>query len=467
MRTTIILILITLIAPAVGLSETTYDPPAIVKTIAPFVEEQTLVVVRIDFSRLDVEATWARFQELFDATKDHDVKDLVAAKGEVKRWTKDFIEAGGRDLFFVFSLADLPANPYFVVVPLQPGAKVDVLSELVTTGKVEPANTQPVKQRRRGGPFGCRAAGKIKNVIVAGSTEKLELLRAAKGVDRPELSKAFAAAGDSFVQIAVLPTADSRRVIEDMMPELPKVIGGGPSTVLTRGLTWAAIGVNAPPKMSVRLVVQSKDEESAKAFGDLVPKIVKALVCEPLGFSTTRQDQLPKIKELTLMLTPKIEGNRLKLTLNHEQTNTLINDLLAPPLRKARIKARRTTAMLNAREICKAVYIYEANHNGQWPANFQVLVEKKLLPAKMLVNPRLPNRKVGYVYIKPPVPFRKLKKLQETILIYEVHDKWGEGICVGFADGHVQFISHEARFKKLLGNSLAQKAPDASEPKGK
>ncbi|MCK4624719.1 MAG: hypothetical protein KAV00_05360, partial [Phycisphaerae bacterium] len=304
MRTITILILVALVMPAVAPAGQAYDAAAITKTIAPFVDDQTLVVIRIDFSRLDVDATWARFMELLKVTKDHDVKDIVGAKGEVERWVKDFVKAGGKDFFFVFSLADLPAEPYFVVVPLRPGAKAEVLTGLVTSGKAEAAKSRPAKRRKSGGLFGCPAAGKIKNAIVAGSPEQLKRLRAANGVDRPNLPKAFAAAGDSSVQILLLPTPDTRRVIEEMMPELPKEIGGGPSTVLTRGLIWAAIGINAPPKMSVRLIVQSKDTASAKAFRDLVPRIVKSLVCEPLGFSKTRQANLPKIKKLTRMLTP-------------------------------------------------------------------------------------------------------------------------------------------------------------------
>jgi len=59
----------------------------------------------------------------------------------------------------------------------------------------------------------------------------------------PELTAAFEAAGDSAVQVALIPPAYAARVIDELMPEFPKQLGGGPTTVLTRGISWAAAGI--------------------------------------------------------------------------------------------------------------------------------------------------------------------------------------------------------------------------------
>ena len=46
-----------------------------------------------------------------------------------------------------------------------------------------------------------------------------------------------------------------------MMPNLPKELGGGPITTITRGLSWTAIGLTPDPEPSVQLVVQGKDAD--------------------------------------------------------------------------------------------------------------------------------------------------------------------------------------------------------------
>ena len=67
-----------------------------------------------------------------------------------------------------------------------------------------------------------------------------------------------------------------------------------------------------------------------------------------------------------------------------------------------------------------------------------------------LRNPRQPQREVGYVYVKPVKNPRP-----DTLVVYEAHDDWDGGVNVLFADGHVQFIGDEARFRKELAAAKA------------
>ena len=101
-----------------------------------------------------------------------------------------------------------------------------------------------------------------------GSPAALERVRRAAAAPRPELSAAFAAAGGEAVaaRLLILPSADSRRVLEEMVPNFPAELGGGPMTDLTRGMIWAALGLEIGPQPSLRLVAESKDASAAKAL---------------------------------------------------------------------------------------------------------------------------------------------------------------------------------------------------------
>src|SRR6185503_1130693 len=114
----------------------------------------------------------------------------------------------------------------------------------------------------------ARAA--LHGAAVCGSGETIERLKTIKAVPRPELAKAFALAGDTAAQFIFSPTDDTRRVLREMLPRLPDELGGGSGKMLADGVQWAVISANAPPKLSLDLRVQSKDEDSAVALRGLV-----------------------------------------------------------------------------------------------------------------------------------------------------------------------------------------------------
>jgi prepilin-type processing-associated H-X9-DG protein len=175
------------------------------------------------------------------------------------------------------------------------------------------------------------------------------------------------------------------------------------------------------------------------------------LIFEPLGYGKALQEKLPNIGELTEMLTPDVVGNRLSLVLDDKQINRVILEMLVPAFREARVRARRVTSGHNMRQVASAALQYAMQHDGIWPENLQTLVKAKQLSAKLLVNPARPQRKPGYVYLRPSVPLPKLARSGvATVLLYEAYDKWDGGINVGFADAHVEWVVDEGYFKKLL-----------------
>src|SRR5207245_1569407 len=124
----------------------------------------------------------------------------------------------------------------FVIVPLGEGADAKAIAGLLDFHLLE------------NGP-----REKVGDAVFAGSWVSRQVVGALKSVARPELAKAFAAAGDGAAQVALIPPPHLTRIIDEMMPTLPKEVGGGSSKVLTRGVKWAALGLDASPKMALRL----------------------------------------------------------------------------------------------------------------------------------------------------------------------------------------------------------------------
>lgn len=428
------------------MAQTPVSPVQYANTIAPFIDDQTFAAARLDVSGIDVEAFINKVLEFLPKESQDEITipeevtvEINAAKALGIQWQQVFLQAGGKDIYGVYSMNDFPY--FFVVVPLKPGADVPMLKSWLAT----------VAKACDVGEFGSEQIG---NVLVAGRKETMERIRMLNSAARPELTAAFAAAGDAAVQVLLLPTPDQRRVIEEMMPSLPLPKGEVPSSTLTRGIHWAAVGVNLPPQMSLNVTVKSKDEQAAQNLKHLIDQFFAYIS------SVHEVQQLfPNMKELLQRVTPTVKADRLELVLSPRQTETLIQDILKPMFVVLRAEAILTQSLAHMRQILVACNSYANDHQDQWPETLQILVEAQTLDAKLLTNPRRPKQKVGYAYIKPG-PNRKKFLTARHIVMHEIFDTWPQmhGICVGFMDGHVERVGQKERFEKMLAETQARNA---------
>jgi len=107
----------------------------------------------------------------------------------------------------------------------------------------------------------------------------------------------------------------------------------------------------------------------------------------------------------------------------------------------------RVKSAVNMDRILKACRTYAAEHDKRWPESLTELSGYGV-GEETFVNPRQPDRRLGYVYLKPPVNPPK-----DRIVLYEASDTWGEGINVGYADFRVRFIRDQSEFQEQLRES--------------
>ncbi len=282
-------VMLTLILPLLALRAGEFDAEARARAIAPFVDEQTVAVAHIDLSRIDADAILDWAVEVGRLDK----KDLEEPRRGLRDWLTDLTKAGGKDLYFVISLADLPNDSPLAVVPLAAGADAEAVRRVLNRAK----------------DLGRLRFEKFGQALIGGSETARKRLRNDRPAARPEIAKAFAAAGDTTAQLLLLPTPDTRRVLNELIPELPPEVGGGSIRPLTQGLLWASVGVDLPPKLSGRLIIQSPDANAARALRDFLARLLKSLteLREVRGL-------LPDIGRLAQVFTPQVEGDRLTLS---------------------------------------------------------------------------------------------------------------------------------------------------------
>lgn len=310
-----------------------FDASARAKALAPFVEEETAIVVRVDLCRIAVQPTIDLLcQVLLDAPIDF-------RNGVVAKRLGEILSAGVSEFYAVTSSPGTrtPSRMYYLIpLPTSSDEKAVRTALHIPNG------------------LGQVIEGVLLIHLPRPSSRGEEQPRAFQPADRPELTAAFEAAGDTAVQVVLIPPADARRVIEEFMPQLPESLGNGPSTVLTHGLLWAAVGVDSPPQGSLRLVIQSTDAQAAESLRLKLADLLR-LAGERKGIC----EQRPKFDEAAALLAPTVEGDQLVLTLDQQnQGFERLVSALTPTIEVVLTVRGRIESAQNLKHIALAMHNY-------------------------------------------------------------------------------------------------------------
>jgi WD40 repeat protein len=360
-RTSLCLLAIVCTSPAVA------DEPQLVaenraKAVAPFCDERTVAIVHVDLQKVDRDKVVDKIAEFTKQPRATIARPLAS----FIRGLEAFKAAGGKDVFMVFSLADLP-TPGLLVVPLYPGADVDGLQRL----------------RQQLG-MGDEAIN-LPNALVLGDPQALGRVKNLKAKPSPALAKAFAAAGDTAAQVVLLPGALGPQMTEQMAASLPGELGQLTKNVLTRDISWAAVGADLTPQVRLHLVLQAPDAKTAQELGKST-----ALNLTNLADADWLRELMPQIKQLVPRLTPRVYSDRLVLDLD-EPTLTAA---LQPVFGKMRSSAGQAQAANHLRQVAVAMHNYHATHRTFPPHASYDASAKPLLSWRVHLLPYLEQQQL-------------------------------------------------------------------------
>lgn len=345
-----------------GVAETPAEARA--RMVAPFLDPQTIAVVRIDATRADPDVLVKRVAALTRI----DEASLALAAQAAAGLRKQFIDAGGKDVYVVVSLADLPQSA-LIVVPLAVGKDEKPLAEMF---------------RRLGLP-GLERRG---DAVGVGTEATLKRLRDLKPDPRPDLARALAALGENAdAEVVVLPPADLRRAIDETMPTLPAEVGGDSSKVLTDGLRWAAARLTLTPKAEIEILLQTKDADTACTLRKLARRSLE----QTLKNEDIKQ-WLPKSDRLAEFLVPTVRDDRLHVKVTEEQL--LGADVLSAMLTARRRAVDRVRSANHLRQIGLALHVYYDAHGTFPPAASLTKDGKPLLSWRVHILPYIDQEKL-------------------------------------------------------------------------
>lgn len=375
-------------AATVAQAAATPNAAAHARAAAPYLDDQSYVVVRIDLSKLNISRGIETVNRIAGVRQDP--QNLREAK-KLDRTIAALREQKVNEFLLIQNLADLPRSEPTLIVPVDEGGNHHTVAALMFSQNPD-GPTSRESAREFGRPVGSafELCTRLGDTVFCGSRRNLDRLKSLNPVKRPELVKAFEAAGDGVAQILVLPGRNHRRVISEMLPELPQAVGGGTGADLVDELQWAALGVTMPPKLSVRLTVQSKNAAAAKS---LHKRAVAGLAM---------LSRLPQFNQLIMptgkarqLLTPKVDGSRLTLNIDAEGENfKTIVAMFAAPIGQARSAAQRAQSQNNLKQIGLALHNFHATYRSFPPHASYNKKGKKLLSWRVFLLPYLEQKEL-------------------------------------------------------------------------
>jgi hypothetical protein len=347
-----------------------FDPAARASAIAPYIDEQTFAIVHIDISRLKIDVITDTLINLIPEEKE----EILKGKAEVTGIFESFLKAGGKD-FYVGIRAIIPTpggEVVYLIVPIDQNADQQAIEKCKIF--------DDVKFKRNG------------NVLIgSGRPEEIARLEKITADPRPELTAAFETAGDTPVQVLLLPPKYAKRVIEETMPQLPQEIGGGPSSIVTNGCRWAALGVDFIPQLNAKLVIQSQDDASAAALSEYCIHLLNIAAKLP-----PVQQLVPKFSDSIPDLTPKTEGDRLVLVIDQQKKElfNMIGAVQSAMFMEARTGAIQTQSVNHLKQMGLAMHVYH-DANKHFPAAASYSKDgKPLLSWRVMLLPLLGQKQL-------------------------------------------------------------------------
>ena len=176
---------------------------------------------------------------------------------------------------------------------------------------------------------------------------------------RERLADAFRAVEPYPVQILLLPPDHVRRTVEELMPELPRQLGGGTSRVLTDGILWAALGIDPAP-FQAELVIQSASHDAAECLAsDLTKMLDRIHQAMPLIHRVVPRETFTSLLD---SVSTTVSGDRINVRIDRTESRDAAFKLVTIAAGAFRDRAGRNADLDRFKKILLAMH----NHHDTY-----------------------------------------------------------------------------------------------------
>ncbi len=390
------------------------------------VDELAYGVIRLDVKAMDFSASVDALLNLAGKTLtagqvDHLKKVVVRSRKIMEANLSMFQTAGGRELYAVFNLRDMPNC--FLAFPTDPGVNQGRLRTAIETIAQKDFHIRDLAIESHG------------RLILAGKQPTLEAVKAMTQSANPLWKTLLDKRPIRPLRIVLVPNEMQLRVLKEMWPETTGVPGLDQLKTMIEACQWLCLSAQIVPDMAFEVALEMQTKDMADQMVTFW-KVMSSLMAEASSIDPTVFKQIDV----------SAQGPQVRWSMDHRQTQNVLGKLLLGPLQRTVFLSERMGCATNMSGMGKAILIYANDYDDQLPPNLNTLIEKAEMPEKGLMCPGV-GLKDSYGYCGDGLDL----SCEPTIIL--AYDKTGNHPDphrnVLFLDSHVEWIS-EARFQELM-----------------
>ena len=328
------------------------------ESLKNFMTSDVIGVAYVDIENMDLDESVALLAKLgFRETMQY--QQIVDQLPEAKRDVAKLKEAGLSRAYALLRSSDIGELGTSFVMPLSTGSDpqpaIDAIKEVVVklSGSTQP--TYEIDQRD--------------GALIASSVAQFDRLKNEKGEGNFDRSEMWNAIGKGSFGIVVFGDEDSRRVVRELMPELPPPFDSLNGELIANGTKWIGLSLKLDATPALNIEIETSDEKSAMAYETILKNALKLAKSMPQV-----TDVIPKaeIKFVFDAIEPARDGNRISISAS-QLTNDLdrLAKVLAPHVRAVRQAAVQTQLMNTVRQHALGLLNYESA-NRHFPTQYSV-----------------------------------------------------------------------------------------------
>jgi hypothetical protein len=227
------------------------------------------------------------------------------------------------------------------------------------------------------------------DVLLVGTKGTLNRYAAYQSKSRANLIEPLAKlTNESAVAAAVIcPGPDFRRVVRELWPTMPGSLAPLSGELLADRFQYLELAVNSPPDAKPRLMLQTRDAESAQLFARLWHDLPAETT--EFGGNQKMQAQVKGFAQLLVGNLPgNVEGTRVTIGVPMAASDTMkLGAMFADAMKASGESSRRAARMNQFKQIALAMFIFEDKNKHFPPAAICDKDGKPLLSWRVAILP--------------------------------------------------------------------------------
>ncbi|MCC6494520.1 MAG: DUF1559 domain-containing protein [Pirellulales bacterium] len=355
--------------------------------IAPFITPGVEDVAYVDLRKIDFPAILDQLEQLKLAP----AEELAEARKQaqtIQDLFNQLLATGARRAYVLLQASDiLHGGPAWLIETENPEQTAAViqwlkpqLEKLKTAGDI--AAYLPTELAARD------------SFVVAARPERLkEFTSGSRGAARPEALAALAGL-DAEAGLVIFGSADGRRVIREMFPQMPAPFMEIDGKLLADGVAWVAISLKLPPQPKLSVSVEATRPEVAATLQQSLQKALELakgyLMMEMVSGPPAHKERAAQLLPLMPLLKAEVAGNCVSFTFGDDDEEIGFLAKLLPALTlDVREDFQRDRRMNQFKQIALAMHNYLSVHKSFPPAASRDADGRPLLSWRVLVLPYL------------------------------------------------------------------------------